>query len=82
MGPCNSDDCNPNGFHSLLLDGGQFDVQSGGSVSITAANTQSPNVPGSEIVLQSGSGMNIVGGAGGDFFAFAGDAAGGESFFV
>ena len=66
LGPCNSDDCNSKGFHSLVLDGGTFDVNSGGTVIITAANTDSPNVPGSDIMLQSGSGSNIVGGAGGD----------------
>ena len=66
LGPCNSDDCNSKGFHSLVLDGGTFDVKSGGTVMITAANTDSPNVPGSDIMLQSGSGSNIVGGAGGD----------------
>lgn len=60
------------------MDGGRFDVVSGGSVAISAADANSPNVPASEILLQSGSGTNIVGGSGGDFYAFAGDAAGGE----
>ena len=66
-GPCNSkDDCNSEGFHSLILDGGRFDVKSVGYVAISAANTYSPNVPASEILLQSGSGTNTVGGSGGD----------------
>ena len=77
-GPCNKDDCNSNGFHSLILDGGRFDVMSGGSVAISAADTSSPNVLAFEILLQSGSGTNTVGGSGGDFFAFAGNAAGGK----
>ena len=77
-GPCNKDDCNSKGFHSLVLDGGHFDIMSGGSVSISAANTDSSNVPASEIFLQSGSGTNTVGGSGGDFFAFAGDGARGK----
>lgn len=57
------------GSHSLILDGGRFD----------AANTDSPNVSSaSEILLQSGSSTSSAGGSGGDFFAFAGDGAGGE----
>ena len=72
------------GSHSLILDGGRFDVKSSGYVAISAANTDSPNVSASGILLQSGSSTSSAGGSGGDFFAFAGDGAGGEcchSFF-
>ena len=73
-GPCNiKDGCYSEGFHSR-----RFDVKSAGFVAISAANTDSPNVQASEILLQSGSGTNKVGGSGGDFLAFAGDAAGGK----
>ena len=48
LGPFSSDDCNSKGVYSLILDGGTFDVKSGGIVMITAANTDSPNVPGSD----------------------------------
>lgn len=66
------------GSHSLILDGGRFDVKSSGYVAISAANTDSPNVSASGILLQSGSSTSSAGGSGGDFFAFAGDGAGGE----
>lgn len=66
------------GSHSLILDGGRFDVKSSGYVAISAANTDSPNVSASEILLQSGTSTSSAGGSGGDFFAFAGDGAGGE----
>lgn len=77
-GPCNKEDCRSSGFHSLILDGGSFDVQSGGSVSIAAADTNNPNSHGSEVFLRSGDGTNTVGGAGGDMMLFAGDGAGGK----
>jgi hypothetical protein len=77
-GPCNSNDCNAHGFHSLVLDGGKFEVESGGDVIVSAANTDRPNTPASEVILRAGSGTNKAGGSGGDFFAFAGDAAGGK----
>ena len=80
-GPCNKGDCNTNGFHSLTVDGGMATLQSGGYVDIQAADSNNPNVPASEILLQSGSNTNNVGGSGGDFFAFAGDAAGGKLWF-
>ena len=61
-----------------MLDGGRFGVASGGSVLISAADTHGWNVPAFKILLQSSSGINAVGGSGGDFFAFAGDGARGE----
>ena len=61
-----------------MLDGSRFGVASGGSVSISAADTHGWNVPAFKILLQSSSGINAVGGSGGDFFAFAGDGARGE----
>ena len=76
-GPCNRVDCRKGGFQSLVLEGGRFDVQSGGSVSISAADTNNPNAQASEIFLRSGDGTNTVGGSGGDFLVFAGDGAGG-----
>jgi hypothetical protein len=77
-GPCDSHDCNALGLHSLLLDGGKFEVNSGGAVIVSAANTNLPNSPASEILLRAGSGTNSAGGSGGNLFAVAGDAAGGK----
>lgn len=54
--------------HSLVLDG---------SVSIAAADTAT-NEKAAAILLQAGSGTNVIGGSGGDFFAFAGDTAAGK----
>lgn len=65
----------------MTVDGGMTTLQSGGYVDIQAADSNNPNVPASEILLQSGSNTNNVGGSGGDFFAFAGDAAGGKLWF-
>ena len=76
-GPCDEGDCREDGFFSMRLDGGTFDVRSGGNVAIESASSDDPNGKASEIVLQSGSNANEVGGSGGDFFAFAGDGAGG-----
>lgn len=78
-GPCDSHDCNADEFHSLVLDGGKFEVKSGGAVIVSAANTDRPNAPASEILLRAGSGTNNAGGSGGDFVAFAGDASGGKT---
>ena len=79
-GPCDrGEGCRPGGRHALVLDGGAFDVASGGRISLAAADSNNSNAPGSEIVLQAGAGTNVVGGQGGDVFAFAGDAAGGAS---
>ena len=53
-------------------------MKSGGDVIVSAANTDLPNAPASEILLRAGSGTNNAGGSGGNLFAFAGDAAGGK----
>lgn len=74
-GPCNANGCRDDGAHSLVLDGGKFDVRSGGRVALAAADTSSPNVPASDVVVQAGAGRSLVGGSGGDLFAFAGDSA-------
>lgn len=73
-----ADDCNADGFHSLLLDGGTFNVQSGGPVSIAAANSNNRNVQAPELFLRSGDGTSPVGGSGGDILVIAGDGSGGE----
>lgn len=81
-GPCNKADCRSSGFHSLVLDGGKFDVQSGGGIGMQAGDTNKANTAGSEVFLRSGDGTSTVGGAGGDMLLFAGDGAGGERSFV
>ncbi|KAL9182152.1 hypothetical protein ACHAXT_012804, partial [Thalassiosira profunda] len=74
-GPCRDSGCRDGGEYSLVLDGGKFDVRSGGRVALAAADTSSPNVPASDVVVQAGAGRSPVGGGGGDIFAFAGDSA-------
>ena len=49
-----------------------------GSVSIAAADTDATNEKASDILLQAGSSTNVIGGSGGNFFAFAGGAAAGK----
>ena len=66
------------GDGALRVSDSSVQLNSGGYVAISAANTDSPNVSASEILLQSGSSTSSAGGSGGDFFAFAGDGAGGK----
>ncbi len=74
-------DCNADGYHSLLLDGGSFDVRSGGRVSISAADSNINNFQASELFLRSGDGTSKFGGSGGDILVLAGDGSGGEICF-
>lgn len=75
----NTDDCNDEGFHSLLLDGGIFEVHSGGPVSISAADTSINNIQAPGLILSAGDGTSNTGGQGGDITITAGDGSGGET---
>ena len=80
QGPCDSNGCgHDRALRSLVLNGGAFDVKSGGAVAVAATDPGPGNVPGSSVLLRSGSGTSTVGGDGGDLFAFAGDSAAGEA---
>ena len=61
------------------MDGGTFDVHSGGRVSLTAANSHNNNVQAPELSLSAGDGTSPTGGSGGDVLISAGDGSGGES---
>lgn len=61
------------------MDGGTFNVRSGGSVSINAANSHNNNVQAPELSLSAGDGTSQTGGSGGDVLISAGDGSGGES---
>lgn len=76
----NIDDCNKDGFHSFLVDGGTFAVHSGGSVSIFAADTNVNNIQASNLSLYAGNGTSLQGGSGGDVSITAGTGSGGEIF--
>ncbi|KAL3800951.1 hypothetical protein ACHAWO_011761 [Cyclotella atomus] len=80
LGPCNRDDCNDEGFHSLLLDGGIFEVHSGGPVSISAADTSINNIQAPGLILSAGDGTSNTGGQGGDITITAGDGSGAVAF--